>query len=221
MGTFSIWHWLVVIIWLGLPAFFVLRPAPNGPNRFGPPSTTASFTEAISRFFKNYVNFSGRATRSEFWFAILAVFIMTLVLSVLDAAAFGADAAVLSGLFSLGIFIPSIALSCRRLHDLNRSGWHQILSYVFPVGTIGVLIWYCKAGTDTTEHSRDMHDVGRHDRNTYSTLNSMRDAHSFTARTQSSLSRDSLEMLERLSKLKADGAITADEYESQKRKLLE
>ncbi|GGA72985.1 hypothetical protein GCM10011385_28570 [Nitratireductor aestuarii] len=88
---------------------------------------------------------------------------------------------------------------------------------MFPVGAIGVLIWYCKAGTDTTHSPEEMHGFRRQDAFAYST----KEIHSSVARTHNSLTRDAVEMLERLSKLKEDGAITADEYESQKRRLLQ
>ncbi|ATN35229.1 DUF805 domain-containing protein [Rhizobium sp. ACO-34A] len=142
MGSFSIWHWLIVFIVFLVPLFFILRNAPDGANRFGELPVAMNFGQAIGSFFRNYVEFSGRASRSEFWYSMLFVFIVTLVADVLDPTE------VISGAFSLAILLPTIAVAARRLHDINRSGWHQILSYFFPIGTIALIIWYCKPALD-------------------------------------------------------------------------
>ena len=81
--------------------------------------------EAVRRAFSNFANFSGRANRGEYWWFILANIIISIVLSIIDAAVFGAAAGgmgLLSIIWSLAVLIPSIAMGAPRLHDIDRSG---------------------------------------------------------------------------------------------------
>lgn len=78
-----------------------------------------SFFGAIGLFFRNYFNFSGRSTRSEYWFAILFIIITTIVLLVIDELTAGV---MLSLTWRLLIFIPSLSLGFRRLHDAGKKG---------------------------------------------------------------------------------------------------
>lgn len=187
MGSFSIWHWLIILI-LTVPIFFVLRSAPSGPNRFGEQPLTLNFGEAISSFFRNYVNFTSRASRSEFWYSFLFTFCISLVLTIVDRSE------TLSGVWGLAVLLPTIAVSARRLHDINRSGWNQLLGYLFPIGTIALIVWYCRQASDAG-----------------------------TAPTRSSLrpaTLGNIEILEKLAKLKQSGALSEEEFEAEKRKIL-
>ncbi len=76
-----------------------------------------SFGQAIGSYFKNYANFSGRASRSEFWYPTLFVFLVAIVLYVVDRSG------TLNLIWRLATFLPLIAMAARRLHDTNRSGW--------------------------------------------------------------------------------------------------
>ncbi|MEB2843823.1 DUF805 domain-containing protein [Rhizobiales bacterium RZME27] len=142
MGSFSIWHWLIILILLFVPLIFVLQSPPPGANRFGSPPKAMSFGEAIASFFRNYVNFSDRASRSEFWYATLFNVIVHFVLGFVDPSE------VVSSIWGLATFFPSIAIAARRLHDINRSGWYQLLSCLFPIGTIAWIVWACQKPSD-------------------------------------------------------------------------
>jgi len=146
MGSFSAWHWLIVLILIGLPLVFILRAAPAGANRFGEMPPSMNFGEAVSSFFRNYVNFSGRASRSEFWYSYLFIFIVGVVLVIVDAIV---KNEIISSIWNLAILLPTLAMTARRLHDINRSGWYQLLAALFPIGTIALIIWYCKKSDDT------------------------------------------------------------------------
>ena len=74
----------------------------------------------------NYANFEGRARRKEFWMFTLVVVIINIGISVVDGVMFP-EQRLISNLFSLAIIVPSIAVGARRLHDINRSGWWQLL----------------------------------------------------------------------------------------------
>ncbi|ANL47262.1 hypothetical protein AMC87_CH02591 [Rhizobium phaseoli] len=141
MGSFSLFHWLIVLILFGVPLFFVFRKPLVGPNRFGGRPQAMGFGQAIGRYFKNYVNFSGRASRSEFWYSVLFVFLVAIALLVVDRSE------TLSRIWSLATFLPWIAVAARRLHDINRSGWWQLLGLLPLVGSLVVLVWYCRAST--------------------------------------------------------------------------
>lgn len=106
-----------------------------------------NFTQAIASGFQNYVNFSGRAARSEFWFWTLFSTLATAAAGIIDMVAF-ANAAVspLNSLVSLALLLPGLAVSVRRLHDLDRTGWWLLLIFTV-IGIILLLIWDCMKGT--------------------------------------------------------------------------
>lgn len=83
------------------------------------------FLEAVSVCFRKFVTFSGRASRSEYWFFTLFAALAGFVTALADIAIFGASDTVspLNSIVSLIMFFPGLAVSWRRLHDTNRSGW--------------------------------------------------------------------------------------------------
>ena len=110
------------------------------------------FGEAISTGFSNYVNFSGRAVRSEYWYWALFTIIGGIVAGVVDRVVFGGGAlagglGIIGVLFNLAILLPSIAVGVRRLHDLDRSGWWLLLLFIPLIGAIILIVWFCMRGT--------------------------------------------------------------------------
>jgi uncharacterized membrane protein YhaH (DUF805 family) len=104
-----------------------------------------NFAQAISSGFSNYVNFRGRAVRSEYWYWVLFIFLGMIVAEIIDSVL---GLTLIYFLFDLAIILPSIAVGIRRLHDLDRSGWWILLSLIPIVGPIILIIWYCGKGTD-------------------------------------------------------------------------
>ena len=102
------------------------------------------FGEAISRGFRNYATFSGRATRAEHWWFALFVVIGRLVLGVIGALA--SLPGVLDAVFSIVTLIPALAVGVRRLHDINRTGWWLLLWPVPVFGWIVLIVWAIKRG---------------------------------------------------------------------------
>lgn len=118
--------------------------------------------DAFRSAFKNYVNFSGRASRGDFWWYVLAYVIGAVVLSILDRLLFGggsaemsmddgmmmysADAGVLTSLWILANIIPSISIGARRLHDIGRSGWLQLVVLIPLLGALYLLYLYVSEG---------------------------------------------------------------------------
>lgn len=98
-----------------------------------------TFTDSIQTCFSKYVNFNGTASRSEFWWWVLFCFLASVVLGIVNNK--------VSAIFSLATFLPSIAVTARRLHDTDRSGWWQLIGLIPLVGWI-VLIVFCVQDTN-------------------------------------------------------------------------
>ena len=103
-----------------------------------------NFGAAIASGFSHYVNFSGRAIRSEYWYWVLFVILAEIVTSIID---YVIGAQITTGLFGLATFLPSLAVAIRRLHDVDRSGWWLLLAFIPLVGTIILIVWFCARGT--------------------------------------------------------------------------
>jgi uncharacterized membrane protein YhaH (DUF805 family) len=99
-----------------------------------------SFTEAINSCFRQYVGFSGRAPRSEFWYFQLFAVLLGIGAAILDPT--GA----IGGLISLALLLPSLAVSVRRLHDTNRSGWWILIGLIPLIGIILLIVWWASRG---------------------------------------------------------------------------
>jgi uncharacterized membrane protein YhaH (DUF805 family) len=91
---------------------------------------------------KNYVGFQGRARRKEYWMFFLFSLIISIVLSILESIA--NMPAVLSGLYSLVVLLPSLAVTVRRLHDTGRSAWWLLIGLIPLVGAIILLVFMCQ-----------------------------------------------------------------------------
>jgi uncharacterized membrane protein YhaH (DUF805 family) len=103
------------------------------------------FTEAIKSGFGNYVNFSGRAIRSEYWYWALFTTIGTFVTYLFDRAT---GVPITEPLFSLATLLPGLAVLVRRLHDLDRTGWWVLLIFIPLIGAIVLIVWFCMKGTE-------------------------------------------------------------------------
>jgi uncharacterized membrane protein YhaH (DUF805 family) len=112
--------------------------------------TIVNFFEAVSSGFRNYLNFSGRAVRSEFWYWALFQAIVVGVLGGVDEQlnpGLGIGAfSVVAIIVSLALFLPSIAVSVRRLHDIDRTGWWILLAFTM-IGVIVLIYWACQRGS--------------------------------------------------------------------------
>ena len=109
---------------------------------------------------KKYATFSGRATRSEYWYFVLIYSITYTILMGIDFAIGtfskqlmenGSFLGFLSTAYSLVLFLPSLAVTVRRLHDINKSAWWILLIFVPIIGWIMCLIYLC---TDSKEFFR-------------------------------------------------------------------
>ena len=96
---------------------------------------------------KNYATFSGRARRKEYWMFFLISALISIVLTLLDILlgtySVEYEAGLFSGLYSLLILIPSIAVVVRRLHDTDRSGWWILISLIPLICVIVLFVFIC------------------------------------------------------------------------------
>ena len=90
---------------------------------------------------RNYVNFSGRARRKEYWYFFLVQMGSIIAAMVLDAVIFSSETGLFYIIAVLGLFLPGIAVSIRRLHDTSRSGWWFLISIVPLIGSIILLVF--------------------------------------------------------------------------------
>lgn len=97
-----------------------------------------TFQESILVCFTKYADFTGRASRSEYWWFVLFVFLAGLGTSMIND--------VLGGIFALATLVPSIAAATRRLHDTNRSGWWQLIYFVPIIGWIVMIVFLTQEG---------------------------------------------------------------------------
>ena len=102
-----------------------------------------NFVDAIKSGFDNYVGFSGRAARSEYWFWTLFVIIASIVAAILDVML---GLGLIGAIVSLALFLPGIAVSIRRLHDIDRTGWWLLIAFT-GIGLIVLLVFDCTKGT--------------------------------------------------------------------------
>lgn len=105
-----------------------------------------TFQEAVTRALKvNYCNFQDRASRSEYWWFALFNFLVNAVISGVFTVFFNEYVAnVVTTVVGLALFLPSLGLMVRRLHDIGKSGWWVLLSFIPVVGWIIIIIWLCK-----------------------------------------------------------------------------
>ena len=117
-----------------------------------------SFTESIGSCFRKYVDGNGRASRSEFWYFQLFLIVIGTIAGWVDSAVFGTglgDTGMVSTVIMLGTLLPSICVSVRRLHDVNKSGWLFLLIFTC-IGIIPLIIWWATKGTSgSNEHGDD------------------------------------------------------------------
>ena len=113
---------------------------------------------AVKTVLSKYATFSGRAPRSEYWWWSLALFIFFVVLAVIDGALIApmlgferfepSAGQPLSLLASLTIILPCIAVTIRRLHDTDRTGWWLLIGLIPLVGSLVLLFFYIQKGTE-------------------------------------------------------------------------
>lgn len=93
-----------------------------------------TFAESVRTCLSKYVDFNGVASRSEFWWFMLFVFVAAVVL--------GWVSPLLANIFGLAMVLPELAVGARRLHDTGRSGWWQLLLLLPVIGLIILIVFW-------------------------------------------------------------------------------
>ena len=100
---------------------------------------------------KKYAVFSGRSRRMEYWYFVLFNIIVAVVLSLIDRLTGTFSAAsnigLLSGIYALAVLIPTLAVTVRRVHDIDRTGWWILINLIPLIGTIVLLVFELTPGT--------------------------------------------------------------------------
>lgn len=97
-----------------------------------------TFFDSIKTCFSKYASFGGRAIRSEFWWFMLFALIVNAIGTQINDS--------VSGIISLALVLPSLAVGARRLHDIEKSGWWLLLG-IIPLVNFLLIYWYCQPGT--------------------------------------------------------------------------
>ena len=105
------------------------------------------FVDAVKRVVNKYAEFNGRASRAEFWWWILACFIVSGALSMVAGITGVKLFNIISGIFSLEVLIPTLAVSWRRLHDTGRAGGWWFINLIPAVGWI-IFVVFCVAPSE-------------------------------------------------------------------------
>ena len=114
--------------------------------------------EAVKHVFNNFANFSGRARRSEYWYFVLFSMIVSTLLGAMGKETpmevagqiMMVKQSKLLSIYQLAVFIPTLAVLVRRLHDVGKSGWCYFWIFLPIVGWIMILVWLCREGERRT-----------------------------------------------------------------------
>ena len=106
------------------------------------------FQTSIKTCFNKYADFSGRALRSEFWWFVLFSFLGGIITTIIDIMILGYSIesyGPVNIIFSVVLILPGIAVTARRLHDINKSGWWQLIELTI-IGILLILVWNITEG---------------------------------------------------------------------------
>jgi uncharacterized membrane protein YhaH (DUF805 family) len=123
-----------------------------------------SFASAVAKGLRQYAVFSGRARRSEYWWFLLFTVLVSLGTTVIDAVVFGTRPQVkgpTTVVVTLVLLLPILAVSVRRLHDVNRSGWFLLLGLIPLVGWIVLLVVMLRDSDGDNRHGPSPKDAVR------------------------------------------------------------
>ncbi len=111
-----------------------------------------NFVDSVKSAFARFADFATRSSRSEFWWFMLFYFLVGLVVSIIEFTLFGQGMEMASGIINLLVFlvfiVPTISVTARRLHDIGRSGWWQLIGLIPLIGALVLLYWAVKTGED-------------------------------------------------------------------------
>lgn len=111
-------------------------------------SPKLTFSDAVRQVFNKYATFRGRARRSEYWWFVLFNYLVVFVALILDFCLGLTFADTGYGpiycIAAIVLLLPSLAVTVRRLHDINKSGWNILWGIIPLIGAILLLVWCCQ-----------------------------------------------------------------------------
>jgi uncharacterized membrane protein YhaH (DUF805 family) len=128
-------------------------PAARGPVPLSAPYYGAPFGEAFRRFWVKYADFTGRASRAEYWWWVLVVVVLSAAWQIIGTSTGNMGTAsamtgagflpygIIAGIWWLATIVPTLSLLARRLHDVNLSGWFMLLGLIPLVGELILLVF--------------------------------------------------------------------------------
>jgi uncharacterized membrane protein YhaH (DUF805 family) len=172
------------------------------------------FGTAIKTCFNKYADFEGKAIRSEYWYWFLFCWICGALAIIIDVFVIGIPFESFGPAYlivSLAVFLPTLAAGARRLHDIGKSGWWQLISLT-GIGIILLIVWWATEGTTkgytgpTKTSTRDYDDTPK--------------SYSATKQRSRSGKVDVIDELEELKELYEDGTLSEAQFKKAKEKLL-
>lgn len=101
-----------------------------------------TFSQAVRLYFQNYTNFKGRATRAEYWWAVLFNVLVNFIASLIQPV---------GSLLVLALLIPGLSVGVRRLHDVGKSGLYLLMSFIPLVGAVILIVQFCKGSDEDNQ----------------------------------------------------------------------
>ena len=110
------------------------------------------FVDAVRTCLNKYATFAGRASRPEYWYFVLFNLLVSLVGTIVEelSGGLGAVLGFVYALVALMLILPTLAVGARRLHDIGRTGWWLLLSFVPVIGQLVLLFWAIQRGNEGT-----------------------------------------------------------------------
>jgi len=105
-----------------------------------------TFADAVRTCFSKYADFNGRAARPELWYFVLFVCLVHLVMRIIETIV-PTIGHILIIVFLLGTIVPMLAVGARRLHDVDKSGWLQLIQIIPLIGIIALIYFWAQPGT--------------------------------------------------------------------------
>ena len=165
-------------------------------NKYGPAPKSMDFGEAIGACFKKFFVFEGRASKSEYWYFILFIILGDVIIGTIAYAMMSTFLIIIFNIFATVTLIPWLSVGCRRIHDVGKSGWWQLI----PI--YNLILWTQDSSSGTSQprssRSRDYSDAPR----------------------SRSGKNDLTDELEELQELYEDGTLSEAQFKKAKNKLL-